>query len=117
MLSLYTNKAKKYQYVFNQHVIDPVRRGKRYMHYMNSVMLGTFDNVRIKDSGEIKRWPFRLIGQGYGLFSKNLVTDFKLGSELKGPGVNHDQYHHFPVLVEGLGAETKEVRSKNIKYP
>ncbi|MFK0572951.1 hypothetical protein [Endozoicomonas sp.] len=93
---------------FNHHIIDPVRRGKHYMRYMDSVMLGTFDNM-VKESTGTTQWPYALVGGPYGIIVKNVITDFKLGSEVRSPGVIESTYHNHPVLVERLGAETSAV--------
>ncbi|USE33831.1 hypothetical protein [Endozoicomonas sp. SCSIO W0465] len=100
--------AGEYQDVFNHHIIDPVRRGKHYMRYMDSVMLGTFDNMLNEDTGTTN-WPYAIAGVPYGWIVKNVVSDFKLGSEVRSPGIIDSKYHNHPVLVERLGAETGKV--------
>ena len=107
----FANFAGEYQDVFNRHVIDPVRRGKHYMRYMDSVMLGTFDNMLNEDTGTTN-WPYAIAGAPYGWIVKNVVSDFKLGSEVRSPGIIDSKYHNHPVLVERLGAETGEVGTK-----
>ncbi len=107
----FINFASEYQDVFNHHVLDPVRRGKHYMRYMDSVMLGTFDNILNEDTGT-KNWPYAIAGVPYGWVVKNVVADFKLGSEVRSPGITDNKYHNHPVLVERLGAETEEVGTK-----
>ncbi|WP_257267150.1 hypothetical protein [Endozoicomonas sp. ONNA2] len=107
----FTNFAEEYQGVFNRHVIDPVRRGKHYMRYMDSVMLGTFDNILNEDTGTTN-WPYAVAGAPYGWIVKNVVADFKLGYEVRSPGVIDNKYHNHPVLVKRLGAETGEVGNK-----
>lgn len=101
----------KYQDVFSHHIIDPVRRGKHYMRYMDSVMLGTFDNMLNEDTGTTN-WPYAIAGMPYGWVVKNVVSDFKLGSEVRSPGIIDSKYHNHPVIVERLGAESGEVGSK-----
>ena len=94
--------------VFKHHVIDPVRRGRHYLRYTDSVMLGTFDNVLYESTGTTT-WPFALVGVPYGMVVKNTVADFKLGSEVRSPGINDSRYHNYPVTVSHLGAETTAV--------
>ena len=94
--------------VFRHHVIDPVRRGRHYLRYADSVMLGTFDNVLYESTGTTT-WPYALVGVPYGMVVKNTVADFKLGSEVRSPGIDDSRYHNYPVTVAHLGAETTAV--------
>lgn|GEM_PF-5755640 len=103
--------AQAFQDVFNHHVIDPVRRGKHYLRYTDSVMLGTFDNVLYESTGTTT-WPYALVGVPYGMVVKNTVADFKLGSEVRSPGISDSRYHDYPVTEARLGAETAAVGSQ-----
>ncbi len=91
----------------NHHVIDPVRKGDHYFRYMDSVMLGTFDN-RLKESTGGSTWIRSILGAVF----KNVIGDFKLGSEVRRPGVIDSKYHNHPVTVKRLGAETGDVARK-----
>ena len=100
--------AKALQDVFNHHVIDPVRRGKHYLRYTDSVMLGTFDNVLYESTGTTT-WPYAVVGMPYGMMVKNTVADFKLGAEVRSPGISDSRYHDHPVTEARLGAQTTAV--------
>lgn len=101
-------QAKKYLDVFNHHVIDPVRCGEHYLRYGQSVMLGTFDNVSYESTGTTT-WPYAIVGVPYGMVLKNTVADFKLGSEVRSPGISESLYHDHPVTETRLGAESVSV--------
>ena len=104
----FADQAAEYLDVVRHHVIDPVRRGKHYLRYADSVMLGTFDNVLYESTGTAT-WPYALVGLPYGMVMKNTVADFKLGSEVRSPGISDSRYHDYPVTVAHLGAETAAV--------
>lgn len=98
----------EWQDTINHHVIDPVRKGKHYLRYMDSVMLGTFDNM-IKESTDSASTPFHFL---WGIVFKNVISDFKLGSEVRSPGIIDSKYHNHPVLVRRLGAESRKIAKK-----
>lgn len=114
LITPFTQSIGEYQDLLNHHIIDPVRRGKHYMRYMDSVMLGTFHNMINEDTGT-SNLPYAIAGVPYGWLIKNVISDFKLGSEVRSPGITENKYHKHPVLVEHLGAETREVGIKMTK--
>ncbi len=89
----------------NHHVIDPVRKGKHFFSYVNSVMLGTFTDMTYENTGG-QSTPLHFL---WGMFFKNIISDFKLGSEVISPGTLDYRYHSHPLRVKRLGADNRRV--------